>query len=198
MRRDTVPGATVGSKGRRRAWAPLLPAMLKPLGYRCYHTGKWHIDGQPMQNGFDHSYDLEDHDHNFGPKRHFEDGVALPAVDPKSGFYTTTAMADHAIKCLREHAEKHAGQPFFSYLAFTVPHFPLQAPAEDIARYRERYRRGWDAAELARRENLQWPLDRKRRLSDDVVTNTADADAGATSADHVRNQVRQVLSRNSH
>lgn len=154
VRRDTVPG-TVGSKGRRPAWAPLLPAMLKPLGYRCYHTGKWHIDGQPMQNGFDHSYDLEDHDHNFGPKRHFEDGVALPAVDPQSGFYTTTAMADHAIKCLREHAEKHAGQPFLSYLAFTVPHFPLQAPAEDIARYRERYRRGWEVTRAERWARLQ-------------------------------------------
>jgi arylsulfatase len=154
VRRDNVPGV-VGSKGTRPAWAPLLPAMLKPLGYRCYHTGKWHIDGQPTQNGFDHSYDLEDHDHNFGPKRHFEDGVALPAIDPASGFYTTTAMADHAIKCLREHAEKYAAQPFFSYLAFTVPHFPLQAPAEDIERYRARYRRGWDVMRGERWERLQ-------------------------------------------
>ena len=69
-----------------------------------------------------------------------------------SGYYTSTAFADHAIRCLREHAEKHPGQPFFSYLAFTVPHFPLQAPAEDIARYRDRYLKGWEAL---REERLQ-------------------------------------------
>ena len=63
---------------------------------------------------------------------------------------------------------------------------------------RVRRGRGWDEAELARREHLQWDLDRKRALSDDVVTNTADADqesAGPGGADSTRNQVRQVLSR---
>src|SRR4051812_3734947 len=140
VRRDTVPGVTSGTKGTRPAWAPLLPAMLHPLGYRCYHSGKWHVDGKPMQSGFDHSYDLEDHNRHFNPQQHFEDGAALPPVQPGSGYYTSTAIAEHAIKCLKEHAEKNAGQPFFSYVAFTAPHFPLQAPAEDIARYRDRYR----------------------------------------------------------
>jgi arylsulfatase len=65
-------------------------------------------------------------------------------VKPGSGYYTTTAFADHAIKCLKEHAAKYANQPFFEYLAFTVPHFPLQAPPGDIARYRERFIKGWD------------------------------------------------------
>ena len=53
---------------------------------------------------------------------------------------------------------------------------------------RVRARRGWDEAELLRREKSQWPLDKKKRMSDDVVTNTADAD-------DARGQVRQVLSR---
>jgi dephospho-CoA kinase len=73
----------------------------------------------------------------------------------------------------------------------------VDAP-QDLRLARVRRSRGWDAAELARRENLQWPLDRKRRLSDDVVTNTADAEEGSASppgADPLRNQVRQVLSR---
>jgi len=48
--------------------------------------------------------------------------------------------------------------------------------------------RGWDAAELARRENLQWPLDRKREISEYVVDNTADAV-------YARGQVKEVLSR---
>ena len=79
----------------------------------------------------------------------------------------------------------------------------VDAP-QDLRLLRVRRSRGWDAAELARRENLQWPLDRKRQLSDDVVTNTADADEGSspdegssgpTGADPLRNQVRKVLSR---
>ena len=73
----------------------------------------------------------------------------------------------------------------------------VDAP-QDLRLSRVRRSRGWDAAELAGRENLQWPLDRKRHLSDDVVTNTADVGEGSaspTGADPLRNQVRQVLSR---
>ena len=59
-----------------------------------------------------------------------------------SGYYGTTAIADHAIECLRDHAEHHADQPFFHYLAFTAPHFPLHALPEDITRYKRRYLAG--------------------------------------------------------
>ena len=144
VRRDTVPGVQSGGRGVRPAWARLLPEMLKPLGYRSYQSGKWHVDGQPLENGFDHAYVIEDHNRNFAPQNLFEDGVKLPPIKPDTDYYTSTAYADHAIKCLKEHAEKYADQPFFEYLAFTVPHFPLQAPAADIARYREKYREGWD------------------------------------------------------
>ena len=145
VRRDTVPGLKSGGQGTRPAWARLLPEMLKPLGYRSYHSGKWHIDGKPLEAGFDHSYSLNDHDRHFAPRLHTEDDMPLPPVVAGCGYYTTTAIADHAIKCLKEHAEKFAAQPFFEFLAFTAPHFPLQAPAEDIARYKEKYLRGWDA-----------------------------------------------------
>jgi arylsulfatase len=128
---------------------------LRPLGYRTYHSGKWHIDGKPTDNGFDHSYSLDDHDRYFAPRRHTEDGKDLPPVAPESGYYSTTAIADHAIKCLKEHAAKYSAQPFFEYLCFTSPHFPLQAPAEDIARYRERYRAGWDALRRERYERMR-------------------------------------------
>ncbi len=144
VRRDTVPGIKSGVVGIRPAWARLLPEMLKPLGYRTYHSGKWHVDGLPLQNGFDHSYDLEDHDRYFWPKFHAEDDKPLPPIAHDSGYYATTAIADYAIKCLKEHAEKYSQQPFFEFLAFTSPHFPLQAPPQDIARYRDKYSRGWD------------------------------------------------------
>ena len=145
VRRDVVPGVKSGLRGTRPAWARLLPELLKAQGYRAYHSGKWHMDGRAMANGFDHSYQVDDHDRYFAPKFHSEDGVPQPAVVPGTGYYSTTAIADHAIKCLKEHAERFGAQPFFEYLAFTAPHFPLQAPPEDIARYTGKYVRGWDA-----------------------------------------------------
>jgi arylsulfatase len=145
VRRDTVPGVRSGGQGIRPGWARLLPEMLRPLGYRSYHSGKWHVDGKPLQNGFDHSYSLNDHDRHFTPRQHTEDDRPLPPVKAEAGYYSTTAIADHAIKCLKEHAEKHPRQPFLEFLAFTAPHFPVQAPAEDIARYSKTYLAGWDA-----------------------------------------------------
>jgi arylsulfatase A-like enzyme len=134
-------------QGRLPGWARLLPTYLKPLGYRSYHSGKWHVSGAPSalaDGGFDRSYRLEDHDRNFYPNSVWLDDVRLPPVPMGSNYYTTAAFADFMISCLKEHAVKFSGQPFFGYLAFTVPHFPLQAPPEDIARYRDKYLAGWD------------------------------------------------------
>jgi arylsulfatase len=147
VRRDTLPGIPVGT---RPPWARLLPEMLRPLGYRCYHSGKWHVDGMPLRNGFDRSYLLQDQGRYFSPQVHFEDDQRLPAVKRDSGYYATVAIADHAVKCLKEHAARYADRPFFHYLAFTAPHFPLQALPEDYARYRDRYRAGWDACRAER------------------------------------------------
>ncbi len=155
VRRDTVPGIPSGVAGTRPAWARLLPEMLKPLGYRCYHSGKWHVDGQPLQNGFDHSYSLNDHNRHFTPRQHTEDDKPLPPVAAGAGYYSTTAIAEHAVKCLKEHAAKYPDRPFFEFLAFTAPHFPLHAPPEDIARYRDRYLAGWDGLREERWKRLQ-------------------------------------------
>ncbi len=145
-------------QGRLPEWAATLPQKLKPLGYRSYHTGKWHVPGAPKplaDAGFDRSLQLEDHDRNFNPRNLIEDDRRLPAVTPGTGFYTTTAFSDHMIGCLKDHAAQHPAQPFFAYLAFTVPHFPLHALPEDIAKYRERYRKGWDVLRTERFERMK-------------------------------------------
>lgn len=155
IRRDTLPGIPSGGRGVRPDWARLLPELLKPVGYRSYHTGKWHIDGMPLENGFDRSYYIQDQGRFFNPKVHWEDDKKLPPVAPDSGFYATTALADHVIKCLKDHAEHHAALPFFHYLAFAAPHFPLHALPEDIAKYRDRYLEGWEKTRAARWQRMQ-------------------------------------------
>lgn len=155
VRRDTVPGIKSGGGGVRPAWARLLPEMLAPLGYRSYHSGKWHIDGMPLAGGFDHSYYVQDLGRYFSPRVVYADDEKLPPVEPGSGYYTTIAMADAAISFLKEHAAKYADKPFFQYLAFNAPHFPLHALPEDIARYRDKYRAGWDAVRHRRYERMK-------------------------------------------
>ena len=140
---------------QRPAWAALLPDLLKPAGYRSYHSGKWHVDGKVLQGGFNHSYSFDDHDRYFTPKRHFLDDQPLPPAKSDDGFYATTAIAQHAIDFLAGHAAAHRGQPFFLYLAFNSPHFPLHALPEDIARYQERYRVGWDVIREQRWQRLR-------------------------------------------
>lgn len=154
VRRDSLPGQNGGARGERPAWAPLLPELLKPLGYRSYHSGKWHVDGRVLAGGFDRSYSLEDHNRLFTPQNHTRDDTPLDPVQAAGKYYATTAIAEHAIECLRQHAARHADQPFFSYVAFTVPHFPLQALQEDIDRYRQKYLAGWNEMQAARGKRL--------------------------------------------
>ena len=152
--RDALPGSQGGVQGKRPEWARLLPERLATAGYRSYHSGKWHIDGDPRAQGFARSLDVLDagQSNYFDPGGVTEDGKPITAGDD---FYVTTAIGDHAVKCLAEHARDHAGTPFFHYVAFTAPHFPVQAPAEVVARYRERYLAGWDAVRAARAARLR-------------------------------------------
>ena len=140
-------------QGRVPSWAQTIPQVLKPFGYRSYHSGKWHIFGEPKScadAGFDHSYRIDDPNHHFNPKVLSLDDHPLPPVPPDSGYYDTTAIADHMIDFLKEHQEKYPDQPFFGYVAYLSPHFPLMAPPQDIAKYKDRYLEGWDAVRVER------------------------------------------------
>ncbi len=157
VRRDALPGLTGGMRMTRPEWARLLPELLRPAGYRSYHSGKWHVDGKVLDAGFDRSFSVNNHDDYFTVKGNMLDDHPAPVPADESGYYSTAATVDHAVDFLRDHAAKHPEQPFFQYVAFTSPHFPLQALPEDIAKYRERYLAGWDvmrSARLARQETM--------------------------------------------
>ncbi len=144
VHRDGLPGLGGGGRGVRQPWARLLPDLLKPHGYRNYHSGKWHIDGKVLPAGFDRSLNMANQGNFFTAKGNLLDDVRVTPAADESGYYATTAVADHAIRCLQEHATEYADRPFFHYIAFIAPHFPLHALPEDIARYRDKYLEGWD------------------------------------------------------
>ena len=155
IRRDTLEGVPSGASGLRPSWAKLMPHYLKGTGYRSYHSGKWHVDGMPLANGFDRSYYLKDQGRFFYPKVHWKDDAPLPEVAADANFYATTAIADHAIECLREHAAEYPDRPFFHYVAFTAPHFPLHAREEDTLAYQRVYDQGWDQVRHQRWQRQQ-------------------------------------------
>lgn len=155
IHRDALPQLRGGNGGQRQPWARLLPDYLKTAGYRSYHSGKWHVDGKPLAGGFDRSYRLEDAGRNFSPRVHYLDDKPLPAVKPGTDFYSATEITSRAIAQLAEHQKTSPNNPFFSYVAFVTPHFPLQAPAEDIARCRERYVKGTEAVREQRWARIQ-------------------------------------------
>ncbi|MCH8044044.1 MAG: arylsulfatase [Planctomycetes bacterium] len=115
-------------------------------GYTTLMTGKWHLKSTPIQRGFDRYFG-----HLSGACNFFtgDDTFRLddkPFEVPKTGFYTTDANTDYAIRFLRA-ADKN--KPFFLYVAYNAPHYPLQAPKEEVDKYRGKYKIGWD--ELRRR-----------------------------------------------
>jgi arylsulfatase len=135
------------------SWNRMLPLRLKDAGYRNYHSGKWHVKGTPVDpetGGFDRSYWTRSWDRFFSPKKHWLDDQPLPEVPSGTDYYVTTHMADRAIEFLQQHEKETADQPFFCYLAFFAPHFPLHALPQDIEKYRDFYLKGWDVVRKER------------------------------------------------
>ena len=158
IHRDKLPTVAGGVQGVRPRWARLLPEYLKAGGYRSYHSGKWHIDGKVLAGGFDRSLDMRNQGNFFTAKGNSIDDVPVTVPEDEKGYYATIATADHAIDCLKDHGANHREKPFFHYLAFIAPHFPLHALPEDIAKYRDKYLAGWDklrAARFARQQEVK-------------------------------------------
>lgn len=135
-----------------------LPELLKKSGYHTFMAGKWHLglteETSPAARGFDRSFSLVQ-----GGAGHLDD---LPLVGPNPAiyredgklvnlpkdFYSTRTYSERLIQYLENRPKD--GNPFFAYLTYTAPHWPLQAPKESIAKYAGRYDEGYDALQLSR------------------------------------------------
>lgn len=158
-----------GARAEFPRWGYLLSHHLKQAGYRNYHSGKWHVPNVKTQitdGGFDRSYWTNDHDRFFSPLTHFLDEKQLPPPVQENQYYNTTAIADYAIRFLRQHQIEHTASPFFLYVAFLAPHFPLHAPQEVIDKYRDQYLEGWETLKNKR-------FERQKELGFELGKNSA-------------------------
>jgi arylsulfatase len=139
---------------------PTIAQVLRSAGYRTLMCGKWHLGYRPaewpVRRGFDRSLVQIDGAMNFfGPGVQHQPGRRPPmALDdrpydpPDEGFFSTDAFSDRAAEWITDAA--NANTPFFLYLAYNAPHWPLHAPDADVAKHRGKYRAGFQAVRAAR------------------------------------------------
>lgn len=132
------------------------PSLLQRAGYHTYFAGKWHLGNTPerlpVARGFDKSFGLMQ-----GGASHYEDARGMRewmregsyfeeyerVTQLPAGFYSTTFYTDFIIDAIDANAA--SGQPWYSHLAYTAPHWPLHAPDEYIEKYRGMYDEGYEA-----------------------------------------------------
>jgi arylsulfatase A-like enzyme len=145
-------------QNRIRADVPTVAEHLSKLGYRTMASAKWHVgsepDALPNARGFDNSFVLTQ-----GGGGHFDDTPMFEshkkanwleddqAVQLPENFYSSDYMTDKVLSFIDD---TPSGQPFFAYLGYTAPHWPLQAPASSIEKYRGKYDEGWDVLRAQR------------------------------------------------
>ncbi len=144
---------------------------LKPVGYRTYACGKWHVTpyqanqkedkkNWPLQRGFDRFYGtIHGAGSFFDPNSLTRDNQHIspqndPAYQPET-YYYTDAIADNAVKYIKDHDAHHADKPFFSYVTFTAAHWPMHALPRDIAKYEGKYDQGYAPVREGRVKRLR-------------------------------------------
>jgi arylsulfatase A-like enzyme len=170
-----------GYRDRLSFNAVTLAEVLAAADYHTIMTGKWHLgwrdEGCPTARGFQHFYGTRgfiDSYFTVVPKTEIYLGekLVLPVTEkpvnhlkPQEEWYTTDVFTDYALHFIDE-VRKQDDKPFFLYLAYNAPHFPLHAKLEDVKKYRGRYREGWSKFRQQRHERLielgvlnrDWPL----------------------------------------
>ena len=148
-----------GYKGFLNRNCVTIAEVLKEGGYHTYMAGKWHLgmhgeEKWPLQRGFERFYGILAGACSYlrpsGGRGLTLDNTKLP--EPEAPYYTTDAFTDYAIRFVDEQKDD---KPFFLYLAFNAPHWPLQAKEEDIQKFTKIYReKGWDEIREARRKRM--------------------------------------------
>lgn len=156
---------------------------LKPAGYSTYMVGKWHVcpinrntcgsskrHVWPRKRGFDRFYGtISGAGSYFDPQCLIRDNEI---IQPESeDFHYTDAISDNAAAFVTEHFQSNPDKPFFMYVAYTSPHWPLHAPDEYIEKYKGRYDAGWDKLRAERHKHMikmgfvdaKWPLSPRDR-----------------------------------
>ncbi len=126
--------------------------VLKPAGYSTYATGKWHVANNtkdngpkhnwPLQRGFDKYYGIIPGAANYFDPKGLKNGN--DPVKPGDNFYLTDALSDTAASYIQQHKDNKNQNPFFMYVAYNAPHWPLHAKEKDIKKYADKYLSGWD------------------------------------------------------
>lgn len=156
-----------------------LAEVLKTAGYHTAMTGKWHVSNTIVQKTPQEQLDWLNHrttHETFSPLEQyptsrgfdrffgtlwgvidFYDPFSLvsgtkPITSVPKDYYHTDAINDTAVAYIKAFAKTK--QPFFLYVAENAPHWPLQAAPQDIAKYKDTYKAGWDAIRQARYERM--------------------------------------------
>jgi arylsulfatase len=152
--RPSLPGY-LGDLNKR---CVTLGEALRGSGYRTMLSGKWHVtpnDGRkhnwPLQRGFDRFYGII-----AGAASYYQPWTLTrdnqPIEAEGNDYYLTDAIAQNASTYIEDAAKGR--DPFFLYVGFTSPHWPLHAFESDVERYRGRYREGWDALREERHQKM--------------------------------------------
>lgn len=171
---NIIHEGTKGTQGKLRDDCVTIAEVLNSAGYLTCMTGKWHLGQQngtpPWVRGFARALNSPKGGVYFrrqdDPSNLFLNGEKKKKTDPLFGdrWYSTDLWTTWGLKFIDD--ARAADQPFFLYLANCAPHFPLMAPAQEIAKFRDKYRDGWAKfrQERHRRQvelgivDAKWPL----------------------------------------
>ena len=173
----TRPTPLRGYQGHINRNCVTIAEVLKQTGYATFMSGKWHLTEDknklvtgskhnwPRQRGFDRFFGtIAGAGSFYTPQTLTLDNA--PITEFPKDFYYTTAIGEHGAQFIREHGADENDQPFFLYVPFTAPHWPLHALEKDIKKYRGKYLKGWDAIRAERHArqlkmglvDQRWPI----------------------------------------